>query len=155
MAVVAQPCRDASRGTPAFPVCVLQTHRGGHTRSRRYDFDVQSLTLPESPYAFSEKPTHSPQLFQWLMLRLVLSFNLVLHSMKLRRTSWDFHVKGITGHLAIKNETSTKSVRKRKMWLHEKIHPVVEIRKICVLITQLIDPHNKNSKSEITVHKPQ
>lgn len=50
---------------------------------------------------------------------------------------------------------SRKKYKKEKKTTSQKkkIQPVVEIHKICVLITRLIDPHNKNSKSEITVHK--
>lgn len=64
MAVVAQLCTNISNVKSLFLVYVLEHTGKVITRSRRYDFDIQCLKVPKSPYYIYEKTAHSPQLVE-------------------------------------------------------------------------------------------
>lgn len=139
---------------PSWSTCIslmLQEHQ----QQERWVWCSVPLVSKNHLYHMDERQ-HNPQLesawcseLQWMQF---IKFQSCASLHKLTRQG--SHLEGVTKCWAIKHETSRKVQEREKKWLHKKIHPGVEIHKICVLIiTQPSDPRYKNSKSEITVHK--
>lgn len=155
MAVVAQLCMGVSNIKSLFLVHVLGTHRWGNTRSTRYDFDAV-LCFQNHLITFVRK---QHVVFKWLSdwcleLRLMLNFNLVLQPQSyVGQVKISIWWESLDVYLSKMKCLEKVLEREKNDFTKKKIHPVVEIHKNCVLITRLIDPRNKNSKSEITVHK--